>query len=133
MRVASQACFNPGANFFARKTPIGQKHENTHGELFPQRAGIIRILFFRVWFEARMRLIRMEIRSRGTQDKSERAEVSVQFLQPLRVRGHVHAGPSTRSSHLQAIRTLPSLRIKPDASFSCTCHPTVVVFLVSTL
>lgn len=62
--------------FFAQKTPVGQKHENIHGAILPQRTGILRILSFRVRFEARMRLFRggdekqrhtSQVRERGSQ------------------------------------------------------------------
>lgn len=63
---------------------------------FPTRAGIIIILFFWVWFEARMRLYRYrDKKQRETRASQERDGDSVCFLQCLRGKSHAHAGPST--------------------------------------
>ena len=121
-RAASQSSFSPCAKCpLFRKPQLFRNMKILMASYFPTRIGIIRILFFRVWFEARMRLYRYgDKKQRKTRASQDRDGDSVCFLQCLRGKPCPH-----RAFHWGVFTCTPRcilmrMRTKADANH-CTC------------
>lgn len=83
LRVTSQTSFNPGANDLCSENLDCVETWKFSENYFPTRAGMIRIISFRVWFEARKRLFRDgDEKQRNTGASQKEGESAIKGEQP---------------------------------------------------